>query len=321
MIPMTRLPRLRLALPVALLALSQIPAQAQERVRPFEQGDGRIHGAPVLQVSEVDLHVGQVQTLNLAPGYHTILEFPYPVARVDAGDLNVFTSDIIGNKLALKATRLSESETSMTVILADENLTVIPFLVRADSTQPVLYVVRYTDPLVNHLNDAEQAIAHRLEADVDRRVSALAEQRLRQVLLFAASPVEINKSARIGGEGERFTLEIESAQTIPDEDGTPQLYLRYRVLNQTITPLADLHFVVRIQTSRRHNLVGSETVDREIYDIQDVRTNSVVPPGTAARGLLIFDAPELRDGDALSVEALGYNNQRSLRIDRVLVAN
>src|SRR5690606_15147993 len=156
------------------------PLHGQERLRPITEGDGRIHGAPTLQVSEMDLHPGQVQTINLHPGFHTILEFPYPIARVDAGDPDIFLAAIVGNKLSLKATKLVRSETSMSIILADADLTVVPFVVRTDETQPMLYVVRYTDPVSKHLNEAESRIADRLARENEQRIAELAEMRLRQ---------------------------------------------------------------------------------------------------------------------------------------------
>ncbi|HEX7070899.1 MAG TPA: hypothetical protein VF190_08840, partial [Rhodothermales bacterium] len=270
--------RFRIATLSAIVALaatfSPAPASAQGRLKSVEEGDGRIHGAPTIQVTEMDLHPGQVQTLNLNPRMHAVLEFPYPVARIDAGDPEVFSASIIGNKITLKATKLSRAETSMSVILGDADLTVVPFLVRADSTQPFSYVIRYTDPLSKHLNAAEAAIAERLKAENDTRVADLAEVRLQQRLLLASDVVHIGKRRVIGEPGERFGIEIQNAQQMSGPDGRPRLYIRYKVLNQTVVPLSDLYFVVRIDTHKHRFLFFDKTVSRELYDVQDVRLAS-----------------------------------------------
>lgn len=145
------------------------PAACAERLCRVDEGDGRIHGAPTMPVTLAEMHPGQVQTLNLHPRYHAVLEFPYPVLRVDAGDPKVFAATIVGSKMTLKATRARKVETTMSIILADADMTVLPFIIRADSTQPFMYVVRYTDPVAKHLNAAEASIAARLQADTDRR--------------------------------------------------------------------------------------------------------------------------------------------------------
>lgn len=308
-------------LAVALGLLMPGGAVAQERVRDFTDGDGRIHGAPVLQVTEQDLHPGQVQTINLHPRFHSVLEFPYPIAQVHTGDPDVFMASIVGNKLTLKATRVVETETNMSVVLGDANLTIVPFLVRADSTQPLIYVVRYTDPVAQHLNAAEAEIAARLESDVDVRVERLAEERLRQRLLYSSRVVEINKSEIVGSAGERFGLTIQTAQRIPGPAGEPRMYLRYRVFNQTVAPLSDLHFVVRIHRHERKWLFFDDTDVREVYDVEDVRTVSPIPAGTAAEGLLIMEAVDLQDNETMSIEAIGFNGQRRVTIERVLVGD
>lgn len=290
------------------------------RLRPVSDGDGRIHGAPTMPVSEMDLHPGQVQTLNLHPRYHAVIEFPFPVAQVDAGDPDVFSASIVGNKLTLSANRVRKAETSMSVMLGDANLTVVPFLVRADSTQPFVYIVRYTDPVAKHLNAAESQIADRLQADVDERVAELSEQRLQQRLLLAGDLVRIGKRTSVGSAGERLTLVVESAQQIPSADGNPRLYVRYRILNQTIAPLEDLVITPRIVTTRRRWLFFTRTEVLDVYDVQDVRTSAAIPPGTAASGLLIFDSFDLQSSrESLTLEATAFNGQRVVVVDRVLV--
>jgi len=295
------------------------PLHGQERLREFSEGDGRIHGAPTLQVTEMDLHPGQVQTINLHPGFHTILEFPFPIARVDAGDPDIFLADIVGNKLSLKATKLVRSETSMSVILADADLTVIPFMIRTDETQPMLYVVRYTDPVSRHLNEAELRIARRLAEDNEARIVELAEMRLQQQLLWASDVLKINKEAKAGRDGERIVLKIENAQTFLGADNTAKTYLRYKIHNGTVMPMEDLYFIVRVVRHKRKFLFFDSRSERELYDVRDVRTANPVPAGTAARGLLIFDAPQLRKDESIEIEAVAFNNQRHLVIERALV--
>lgn len=292
---------------------------AQERLRPFSEGDGRIHGAPVLQVVEMDLHPGQVQTINLHPGLHSALEFPYPIANVSVGDQDVFLVSQVANKLFLKATRLTRAETNMYVMLADANLTLVSFLVRADSTQPVTFLVRYTDPVAKHLNDVERRMQARLVAENDTRLNELARARLEQTLLYSEAPIEINKSAQIGRAGERLRITFESAQPLRTNSDRPELWLRYQVFNQTAIPLDDLYFVVRVITHKRKWLFFESTEAHELYDVRDVRTASPAPPGTAIRGLLMLPMPNLTANQSIQVEAIAFNGQRKLILDRVLV--
>ena len=307
---------------LALVAII-IPASSllgQDRVKSVDEGDGRIHGAAVMPVSGTDLHPGQVQTINLHPRYHTVLEFPYPVARIDAGDPDVFSASIDGNDVTLKATKVTRAETSMSLKLADANGTVIPFLIRADSTQPYVYVIRYTDPVAKHLNQAEAQISTTLQADDDKRVSQLANIRLQQILLHAGDLASIDRTESVGDAGERLTVNILSAQTLPGEDGQPRLYLRYSVLNQTVAPLSDLVFTAHIVSTDRKMLVFQKSVAQDVYDIQDVRTTATIPAGTMAYGLLIFDDLNLANqNESLTIDANAFNNQRHLTFNRVLV--
>lgn len=304
-----------------LLTLPQ-PLAGQERLKDFDAGDGRIHGAPTLQVTEKDLHSGQVQTINLHPRFHTVLEFPYPVARVDAGDPEVFLADIVGNKLTLKATKVTQEETSMTVILGDADMTVVPFLIRTDTEQPPVYVVKYTDPLSKHLNQTEQRIAKRLQSDFDQRVEKLADERVKQRLLYSGEIIPLERKKVKGKEaGRRFGLELQHAQQMPGPSGSPRLYIRYRVINQTIAPLEDLSFVVRMESKESKFVVGETTNQREVFDVQNIQSASKVPAGMAAEGLLIMDALDLEDGESISIEAVGFNGQRSVKINHVLTGN
>jgi hypothetical protein len=314
--------RVPLLLSAALLALSPaMPAsvQAQDRMHAVSDGHGGVEGAPVRPVQSLELHPGQVQAINLHPRFHMIVEFPYQVARIDAGDPDVFLAEVMGNKVALKATRVTRSETSMSVVLADAEMTVVPFLVRADSTQPIVYVLRYTDPVAKHLNAQESQIAARVKADNERRVDALTEDRLRQRMLLSSDVVRIDKQAAAGRAGERIILTIENAQEIPNERGAAQLYVRYQLLNQTSMPLSDLTFGARIATQQRKWGVMSRTSERALYDVHDERSAIEVPAGTLVSGILILDALDLQPNESLSIEASAFNGQRTVRLDRVLV--
>jgi hypothetical protein len=314
--------RLAVAFVALLLPVAPTLLYGQDRVKTVSEGDGRVHGASVMPVSEADLHPGQVTTINLHPRYHAILEFPYPVAQIDAGDPDVFTATIVGNKVTLKATKLDRAETTMSIILGDANLTVVPFLIRADSTQPMAYVVRYTDPIAKHLNRAEADLAAAVQKNNDARVTTLSELRLQQRLLMAGDLVRINKTGSTGERGERVSVTIESAQQLPGDDGRPKLYMRYKVLNETVAPLTDLFFTAKQVTTSRHALLFSKSASHDVYDVQDVRSVSTIPPGAAAYGLLIFDDLQLKGADqALDIEATAFNNQRHLVISRVLVGH
>lgn len=320
---MTNLP-VRSTAPTSLLvavALALLPAtlMGQERLRPFTQGDGRLHGAPTLSVTEMDLHPGQVQTINLHPGYHTILEFPYPIVQADAGDDEIFLADIVGNKLFLKATKLSLSETSMSVILADPDLTAITYLIRTDESQPMLFHLRYTDPVARHFNEVERRIARRLAEENEARIAELAELRLQQQLLWAGDVVSINKKVEVGRDGERLRLQVQDAQELIAESKQSMTYLRYQFYNGTVAPLEDLYFIVRIVRQKRRLLFFNNRTERELYDVRDVRTANPIPAGTAARGLLIFETPKLSKDESLEIEAVAFNSQRRLVIQRAVV--
>lgn len=313
--------RLRALLASALLvsAVPHLFAQDASKLKPVSEGDGRIHGAMTMAVSEADLHPGQVQTINLQPRFHTVLEFPYPVARIDVGDDAVITAAIVGNKVTLKAVKLSRTETSMTLILGDANLTVVPFLVRADSTQPAPFVIRYTDPVTQHMNAAEAAIAARLQADQHRQVGELAELRLQQRLLTSGDAVRIDRKGSVSHNGESIELTIESAQEIPTEDGTPKLYLRYRLTNRTLAPVNDLRFALTVLRRDRHFLFFTKTTSREVYDVQDVRTNTVIPAGGAIAGLLVLDQVPVQEArESLQVEASVFGGARKVSVTDVL---
>jgi hypothetical protein len=185
----------------------------------------------------------------------------------------------------------------------------------------MIYVVRYTDPVSKHLNAAEAAIAARLQADNDSRLAELAEARLQQRLMMAGDLVRIGREATVGAVGERLTLRIESGQTLPGNDGRPKLYIRYKVLNQTVAPLDDLALTVRVVSKSRKNVVGTQRSAREVFDVQDVRSSPSVPAGTAVAGLLILDAFDLERSESLSIEATAFNAQRTITLDRVLVGH
>lgn len=306
---------------IAISLLAARPAFAQGRLQPFSAGDGRIHSAPTLEVVEMDLHPGQVTTINLHPRYHTVLEFPYVVARVDGGDQDVFMVDPIGNKLTLKAIDIDVAETSMTVILGDPQQTLIPFLVRVDTTQPMAYVVKFTDPITKHLNEAERQISERLSSNIDARVATLAEAHVRQRLLFRAGTVNINKSKFVGPSGERVGFVVEDAELMPGPSGEPQVYIRYRIVNLTPIPLDDANIVAKIGTKRRRKFFFSQVDYLELSIAEDVRTTSTIPAGAAARGLLILEGLTLQPNQELTLELHAFRNRRTVKIDRVLVGS
>jgi hypothetical protein len=300
-------------------AMILVPTGVSAQRPPVSQGDGRVHGAPVLQVTEMDLKPGQVTTINLHPRFHTVLEFPAVVARVDGGDPDVFQVDLIGHKITLKALDVDIVETSMTVILGDARQTLIPFLVRADSTQPMAFVVRFTDGIARHLNEEEARIAARLNSNVDSRVTGLAEEHVRQRLLFKSGTINIGKHVDIGPRAERIRLIIEDAEQMPGPSGEPRLYLRYRILNGTRVPMADAHLVTRVETKKRRLLLFSRTEATDMGRVEDVRTDMVIPAGGAVRGMLILDGVHLRSNQAISIELVAFSGRRAGKVERVLV--
>ncbi len=307
-------------IPLLVAALMAPPmAAAQGRLKPISEGDGLVHGAPVLPVSAMDLHPGQVQSINLRPRATSLLEFPYAVAEVHAGDPDVLTASVRAGKVILKAARDTIAETNVLVLLGDAELTAIAFRVRVDSTQPQVDIVRFTDPVGKHLNEAEAEIARRVRADEDRRVNELTRERVLQQLLLAGNVVRIDRKAMAGSDRDRFGIDIESVQSLPGEDGRPRLYLRYRVLNGTIAPLADLAIVARIESPQRKWVVFEHRATRELADLRDIRATSVIPAGGSAYGLLILDPLQLEQHESLSIEAIGFNNQRHVKVDGVFV--
>jgi hypothetical protein len=304
----------------ALLALTALadPSYAQERLRDYRDGDGRIHGAPTLPVVEQDLHPGQVQTLNLSVNMHSVLEFPYPVAKIHAGDPSLLTAAIEGNKVILKSTRVTRAETNLSIILGDADFTVVPFLVRTDELQPVVFLVRFTDPLARHLVQVEADIAGRLSATMDQRVSDLAEARLRQRLLYAGQPQELNRSATARRGSDRLNVRLIGLIEVPETGGEGQSYLRYRIINQTIQPITDLHFVLRIVEKKRRWIFFEKETQREVYDVVDVRTAESVPAGMTANGLLVLPTPDLRYGSSLRIEFSAAAGAFTGSFDRVL---
>jgi hypothetical protein len=318
---MRRLINTTLGLAIILGSTSVQPVTAQERLRDFRDGDGRIHGAPTLPVVEQDLHPGQVQTINLSTNMHTVLEFPFPVARLHAGDPSMLIASIEGNKVILKSTRVTRGETNASIILGDADFTVVPFLIRTDESQPVVFLVRYTDPLSKHLNRVEQDISARLSAAMEQRVNDLAEARLRQRLLFSGRPIEINRQMTARRGAEKVTVDLQNMLEVPSAEGQSKAYLRYSVRNGTVAPLADMHFVLRIVERRRSWIFFEREVTREIYDVEDVRSADPVPAGMAATGLLIVDSPELRPGTSISIEFVAFNGQLRGKFDRVISGN
>lgn len=288
----------------------------------YSAGDGRIHGAPVLPVTYMELKPDAVQTINLHPGFHTVLEFPYPVARVDGGDDRVLMAEIIGNKVILKAADVDVLETSMSVILGDDNLTFATYLIRADSTQPMSFAIRFTDSVYEHLNRAEQRIASELSKNIDRRVEILAEENLRRKMLFGPGAINIDKKKYVEYNGHRFGILIEQAEQLPGPNREPRLYIRYRLINETPRAISDAHLVVRMNQRKRKWGVLGETASVEVPGVRDERTALTIPPGESIRGLLILDGIILNSSNEwLSIEAVALSGKVSVLVDRVLVGS
>lgn len=304
-----------LALLLLVLPLSE--AEGQERLRDFSEGDGRIHGPPVLEVSEQDLHPGQVQTISLYPGKHTLVEFPYPVVQVDVGDPEIFMTEVVGSKMTLKATEI-DNETSMTVMLGDEDVTTVPFLVRSDEDHPPLFVVRYTDPVEEHLNRAEERIADRISSDQDREVADLAEHRVRQRLLLGAEPTVIDKTAEQGDARERIRLEVDFAHVIPSEHGSPELYIRYTLYNDTVVPLDHLDFSLTVDRRERRRIFFEELTSRDLHDIRHFMGADRIEPGRSVRGVLLVSKPDFGEGESLGLTLEVPGTGHHLRVERIL---
>lgn len=298
---------------------SRVTPVASGRVRPVSEGDGRVHGAPVMPVSNMELQPGQVQQLNLKPRTTMLAEFPYPVAAVHAGDADVLTATVISGKLILKATKDTIAETNLIVLLGDADFTSAPFRIRVDPRAPQVDVVRFTDPVAQHINRVESEIATRLRSDVDERVDQLSDLRLQQAILLAGRVTPIGREAIAGRKGDRLGIRVETAQSFPGPDGRPRLYLKYTVTNGTVAPLRDLSLVARVESRRRKRLFGEATSTRELADARDIRAADAVPPGAPMSGLLVLEPLELGRYESLSIEAVGFNGQRRVRVERVLV--
>lgn len=308
-----------LFLTVTSLLLLPAVSHAQGRLKDVRHGHGRVEAAPIMQVSERDLLPGQVQQLTLWPHYHVTLEFPYPVARVDGGDDEYFGATVVGNKLMLFAREIDPVQTTMTVILGDAHSTLIPYLVRVDTTQSLAVVVRYTDPVSKHLNDAEARIADRLASNVDERVEKLAEARIQKRLLFSNGAIQLDRQGWSGGRGSRIGLFVEKAEQMPGPGERPHLYFRYRIFNQTPAALTDARLVVRTHSKKRRWLILSRTTSQEAAILEDVRSYEHIPPGGTVLGLLSLENVVLEPGEWLSVELESPSLKRSVVLDRLLV--
>src|SRR5690606_5991103 len=170
----------------------------------------------------------------------------------------------VGNKVMLKSIEVDARETSMTIILGDARQTLVPFLVRTDSTGPMAYVIKFDDPAVAHLNRAEAEIASRLTSNVNARVASLAEESLQQRLLFKSGSIRIDKQESVGPRGERIGLIIEDAEQMPGDGGEPRLYIRYRILNETPIPLGEAHLGAPTDTHQRKVLFSGTTATTDI---------------------------------------------------------
>ena len=290
---------------------------------PPEVGDGRIAGAPVLPVETRDLKPNEVTVLNIHPGYHLTLEFPASIYRVDAGMRDIFQVDHEDYFLFIDPIEPLLDETTLTVILADAfgdgRLTLVPFLVRSDTTQPASQTVRFNDPLSDHLNRSEAEIAQRLSSNVDRRVDTLAEERVRERILFKSGTIQIGKRDDVGPRGERVGFMVDDAEQMPGPAGEERVYIRYRIQNDTPIALEDAYVSARVRTQDRRWLFFSNESSRPHPYVEDLRSSTIIPPSGSVRGLIIFDELGLRPGQSLDLQLTSFDGRRTVEIPNVLV--
>lgn len=308
--------RLSALLCAALVAAATHPTVAQSS--PQGRVEGRIQGAPTAQVTEIAMNPQAVQVLNLHPFRHLDIVLPYPAEWVNGGDDAVFTVVQKDNILSLAALDLSRVETSMSVRLKDPSRTLLSFLVRVDSTMPLVYKLLITDERQQTSRAIETEIASRLAAEFDSRVNALAEMMFQQMLIYSGSPREINRKAGEGGGNDRVELVVHSAQGVPGlNGGATQLHIRYTIHNRALVPISDGFFRLYIQ--REKASVFGRTQRSPLYDVRDVRTSEIVPPGSSVRGILILDMPSMDAQDALHLDMILRGGTRILSLERLLV--
>lgn len=303
-----------------LLGLAPAALAQSQAERPFDAGDGQLKGPAVRLISYAEIREDEVQTIALVPGYHMVIEFPYPVARLDVGDDSLFIVSKYANKLTVKATSPLAKETSVTISLADADLTVVPFIFRVDPLAPRVQVLRYTDPVAQELNRAKARIAANNNTEVNQKVSDLAEKRLVQRLLVASAPTVIDREASTDIPGGFIKLRIETVQQIPGPDGRPRIYLRYRFENGSLATISEEDLQFEVIGIRADNKFWGKTIKTPYYDVEDVRTAASVRGGTAILGMLSFDTPDLQPGETLTIIARAFGGKKSVQVDQVLTA-
>lgn len=282
----------------AITSLVATTAQAQ---RPLPAEDGRIHAAPTRPVSYLDMAPGSVQVVPLSPRYHTILEFPLNVFRVDMGDRDIGLVEQIGNKVIIKPVAFY-GETSFTVMLDDDNLTVVPFLVRPDTAASPVYVLRFTDPISEHVREAEEAIVARAEATAMANLATRAEELVQQRALMGFDVAyfpDKAQASQLNKYGERVTLEVVKVLYMQTSQNVERAYLLYRVANLTRHSIDGLELSLAMEPKGAKKAKASDIM--EVYDLVDTRAGMPVPSGTLAEGLLVFDRPAMGGGESFRV--------------------
>lgn len=303
-----------------VLLLCPVAAVAQGE-RPFDAGNGQSKGPTVKLVSYAELKSDEVQTIALVPGYHMVIEFPYPVARMDVGDDSLFTVSKYANKLTVKATSPVAKETSVTISMADADLTVIPFIFRVDPLAPRVQVLKYTDPIAQELNRAKARIAANNNAEVNQRVSDLAEKRMVQRLLVASNPTVINREGTLAIQGGFVRLKVETVQQIPGPNGPPRLYLRYRFENSSLVTIGEEDLEFEVIGVRADNKFWGKNVQTPYYDIEDTRTSATIRGGSAILGILSLDTPDLQKGETLTIRAKLFGGTKILEVTQALTGS
>lgn len=292
------------AVAVLFVGAASAPTRAFAQ-KPLPADDGRVRGAPTRPVSYLDMAPGSVQTVPLSPRYHTILEFPVNVWRTDFGDRDIGLVEQVGNKVIIKPTAFN-GETSFTVMLDDESLTVVPFLVRPDTAASPVYVLRFTDPIAKHVADAETAIAQRLEqaalAQLPQRAEALLRQRAQLGFDMAVFPKSAQAS-QLNRYGERVTIEVVKVLYMQTLQNSERAYLLYRIGNLTRRPVDSLELTIRVERRDADPKRPALTDVSEIYDAEDSRNGAPIPAGTVAEGVLVFDLPRMSSSDSFRLTA------------------
>lgn len=307
---------LSVAVLVTLAAAAPVARAGAQGTSTFDNGDGRLKGPPVGLVSTAEMKSGEVQTIALVPGGLLTIEFPFPIARMDAGDDSLFIVSKFANKLTIKATTVRAQETRVNLTLGDADLTTLPFVFKVNPHAAPVQVLRYTDPVETELNRARARIAASEGQKVAQRVDALTEARLRQRLLLASPPVAVGREGVDGRGFSELRLHVETVQQIPGDGGTPQLYIRYRLDNNTPSAIEDLEFsATGVRTS---GSVLGRTRTTPYYDLQDTRSASVVRGGSSVLGLLVMETPALAKGETLTITARVFGGRRSVSVSNVV---